>query len=81
MMVFSDLTSKLVAMISPVLASKPMMTLSLGLTSKPVVEGFSIYASKPAARFDDYDLKITAMISWFGPQNQVGDGLSIAPKN
>jgi hypothetical protein len=57
------------------------MMLSFGLTSKPVVEGFLIYASKPAAQFDDYDLKITATISWFGPQNQVGDGLSIAPKN
>jgi hypothetical protein len=26
-------------------------------------------------------LKITATISWFGPQNQVGYGLSVAPQN
>jgi hypothetical protein len=27
------------------------------------------------------DLKITAMVSWFVPQNQVDDGLSVAPQN
>jgi hypothetical protein len=26
-------------------------------------------------------LKITAMISWFGPQNQADFGLSVAPQN
>jgi hypothetical protein len=26
-------------------------------------------------------LKITATVSWFGPQNQAGFGLSVAPKN
>jgi hypothetical protein len=26
-------------------------------------------------------LKITATVSWFGPQNQVGFGLSVAPQN
>jgi hypothetical protein len=26
-------------------------------------------------------LKITVMVSWFGPQNQVGFGLSVAPQN
>jgi hypothetical protein len=26
-------------------------------------------------------LKITAVVSWFGPQNQVGFGLSVAPQN
>jgi hypothetical protein len=25
--------------------------------------------------------KITATVSWFGPQNQVGYGLSVAPQN
>jgi hypothetical protein len=24
--------------------------------------------------------KITVTVSWFGPQNQVGDGLSVAPQ-
>jgi hypothetical protein len=32
-------------------------------------------------RFDDLGLKITTTVSWFGPQNQVGDGLSITPQN
>jgi hypothetical protein len=32
-------------------------------------------------RFDDLDLKITATVSWFGAQNQVGFGLSVAPQN
>jgi hypothetical protein len=31
--------------------------------------------------FDDLGLKITATVSWFGPQNQVGFGLSVAPQN
>jgi hypothetical protein len=32
-------------------------------------------------RFGDLGLKITAMVSWFVPQNQVGFGLSVAPQN
>jgi hypothetical protein len=31
--------------------------------------------------FGDLGLKITAMVSWFVPQNQVGYGLSVAPQN
>ena len=31
--------------------------------------------------FDDLGLKITATVFWFGPQNQVGFGLSVAPQN
>jgi hypothetical protein len=31
--------------------------------------------------FGDLCLKITATVSWFGPQNQLGFGLSVAPKN
>jgi hypothetical protein len=31
--------------------------------------------------FGDLGLKITATISWIGPQNQVGFGLSVAPQN
>jgi hypothetical protein len=30
--------------------------------------------------FGDLGLKITAMISGFGPQNQAGFGLSVAPQ-
>jgi hypothetical protein len=31
--------------------------------------------------FGDLGFKITAMVSWFGPQNQVGFDLSVAPQN
>jgi hypothetical protein len=31
--------------------------------------------------FGDLGLKITATVSWFGPQNQAGFGLSVAPQN
>jgi hypothetical protein len=31
--------------------------------------------------FDDLGLKITVPVSWFGHQNQVGFGLSVAPQN
>jgi hypothetical protein len=30
---------------------------------------------------DDLGIKITAVVSWFGPQNQAGFGLSVAPQN
>jgi hypothetical protein len=32
-------------------------------------------------RFSDLGLKITVTISWFGPQNQAGIGLLVAPQN
>jgi hypothetical protein len=32
-------------------------------------------------QFGDLAHKITATASWFGPQNQVGYGLSVAPQN
>jgi hypothetical protein len=32
-------------------------------------------------RFGDLVHKITAMVSWFGTQNQVGYGLSVVPQN
>jgi hypothetical protein len=67
--VFSDLASKSVATVSPSLASKP------------VVEGFPVWASVPAARFGDLGLKITAVVSGFGPQNQAVYGLSVTPQN
>jgi hypothetical protein len=32
-------------------------------------------------QFGDLCLKITAMVSWFVPQNQAGYGLSVVPQN
>jgi hypothetical protein len=46
-----------------------------------VVEGFLIWASKPAALFGDLGLKITTAVSWFEPHNQVSFGLSVASQN
>jgi hypothetical protein len=46
-----------------------------------VVEGFLVWASKLAALVGDLSLKITMTVSWFGPQNQVGFDLSVAPQN
>jgi hypothetical protein len=75
------------------LASKQVATVSLGLASKPVVGflvepqnqgggGFSGLGLKTSSYgFSDLGLKITAAVSWFEPQNQVGFGLSVAPQN
>jgi hypothetical protein len=79
--VFSSLDSKLVA------------TVSSGLTSKPTVDflvepqnqgggGFlSLDLKTGSYEFDDLGLKITAPVSWFGPQNQAGFGLSVVSQN
>jgi hypothetical protein len=32
-------------------------------------------------QFGDFDLKITATVFCFGPQNQADDGLSVAPQD
>jgi hypothetical protein len=68
--VFASLASKLVATVSSDLASKPVATVFAGLTSKPAATVFASLASK-----------LVATVSWFGPQNQVGFGLLVAPKN
>jgi hypothetical protein len=76
--VSSGLASKHVATVSGGLASKPPATVSGGLASKHVVTVYSGLTSKPVVtvsrfgppnrrlRFGDLDLKITAMVSWFG---------------
>jgi hypothetical protein len=40
-----------------------------------------IWAQNRQLWFGDLGLKITATVSWFGPQNHVGFGLSVAPQN
>jgi hypothetical protein len=57
------------------------MTVSHGLVSKPAVTVSRFGPQNWQLRFGDLGLKITMMVSWFGPQNQVGDGLSVAPQN
>jgi hypothetical protein len=51
----------------------------LSLKTK-VVDGFPVWASNRQLWFGDLDLKITATVSWFKPQNQVGFGLSVHHK-
>jgi hypothetical protein len=60
------------------LTSKSVVTVSWLSLKIKMVEGFPVWASKPQLQFDDFDLKITAMVCWFGPQNQAGFGLSVA---
>jgi hypothetical protein len=76
--VFSSLASKLVATVSPGLASKPVV----GFLVEPENQGgggFPDLGLKTGS--SDLGLKITATVSWFGPQNQVGFGLSVVPQN
>jgi hypothetical protein len=80
--VFAGLTSKPVATVSSSLASKPATTVFSSLASK--LRWWRVFQFGPQDRqlwFDDLGLKITMTVSWFGPQNQVGFGLSVAPQN
>jgi hypothetical protein len=53
----------------------------LGLTSKPRSTVFRFGPQNRQLWFGNLGLKITVTISWFVPQNQAGDGLSVAPQN
>jgi hypothetical protein len=70
-----------VATVSPGLASKPVV----GFLVEPQNQGgggFSGLGLKTDSYgFGDLGLKITAVVSWFGSQNQVGFSLSVAPQN
>jgi hypothetical protein len=81
-MVFAGLASKPVATVFFSLASKLVATVSPSLASKPVV-GFLVEPQNQGGRgfpslglktdsyeFSDLSRKITAMVSWFGPQNR-----------
>jgi hypothetical protein len=77
--VFAGLASKPVATVFSSLASELVATVSPGLASKPVV-GFLIEPQNQGDEgFPGLSLKITATVSWFGPQNQADFGLSVAP--
>jgi hypothetical protein len=80
-MVSGGLTSKPTATVSGGLDSKPNTTVSSGLALKPAVTFFQFGPQNWQLRFGDLGLKITAMISWFGPQNHAGYGLPAAPQN
>jgi hypothetical protein len=78
--VFTGLASKLVATINSSLDPKLVATVSPGSASKSAV-GFLVEPQNQQVWFGDLVLKITATVSWFGPQNQAGFGLSVVPQN
>jgi hypothetical protein len=59
------------------LASKPRLTVSPSLFSKPMATVSWFDPQNQGRWFGDLGLKITTMVSWFGPQNQVRGGLSV----
>jgi hypothetical protein len=73
------LASKLDVTVSDDLASKPAATISSSLASKHAVTVSRFVHQNRQLQFDDLCIKITAMVSWFVPQNQTGFGLSVTP--
>jgi hypothetical protein len=72
---------KTIVTVSPDLTSKLVATISPGLASKSVVSIFYFRPQNQQLWFGDLGLKITVMVSWFGPQNQMGYGFSVASQN
>jgi hypothetical protein len=54
---------------------------SSSLPSKPLTRVSWFVSQNWQLRFGDLAHKITMTVSWFGPQNQVGYGLSVVPQN
>jgi hypothetical protein len=52
-----------------------------GLVSKPLGRFLPVWRQNRQLRFDNLGLKITATVSWFGPQNHAGYSLSVVPQN
>jgi hypothetical protein len=65
-------------MVSNVLALKLMATVSPDFASKPWWWFSRFGPQNRQLRFSDLGLKITAIVSWFGPQNQASFGLLVA---
>jgi hypothetical protein len=63
------------------LASKPRSTVSPGLASKPLARVSRFGPQNRRLRFGDLAHKITVIVFWFGSQNHVSYGLSVAPQN
>jgi hypothetical protein len=79
--VFSSLASKLVATVSPGLASKPAVSFLFEPQNQGGGGFFGLGLKNGSYGFGDLGIKITATVSWVGPQNQAGFGLSVAPQN
>jgi hypothetical protein len=54
---------------------------SCGLASKPLARVSRFGPQNRQLQYGDLAHKIIGIVSWFGTQNQVGYGLSIAPQN
>jgi hypothetical protein len=54
---------------------------SSGLDSKPLMQVSRFESQTRQLWFGHLGHKISAAVSWFGPQNQVGHGLSVATQN
>jgi hypothetical protein len=63
------------------LASKLVVTVFSGLASKLVGQVSQFGPQNLQLRFGDLGIKITAMVSWFGAQNQAGFDLSVVQQN
>jgi hypothetical protein len=74
------LGSKLLGRFLPAWPKKMVAIVSHSLTSKPVAWVSRFEPQNRPLRFGDLILKITVMVAWFEPQNQVGFDLSVAPK-
>jgi hypothetical protein len=73
------LSSKLVATVSPGLASKSVVGFLVDPQNQGGGEFPGLGLKTDSYEFDDLGLKITAIVSWFVPQNQMGFGLSVEP--
>jgi hypothetical protein len=73
------LASKLVAMVSSGLASKPVVSFLVEPQNQGGGGFFGLVLKTGNYEFGDWGLKITATVSWFEPQNEAGFGLSVAP--
>jgi hypothetical protein len=72
---------KTTRMVSSSLASKPVVTVFSSLASKPGARVSRIGPQNRQLRFGDLGLKIITTVPCFGPQNQEGFSLSVAPQN
>jgi hypothetical protein len=79
--IFSSLASKLVATVSPGLASKPVVSFLVEPQNQSGGGFLSLGLKTGSYGFGDLSFKIIATVSWFEPQNQADFGLSIAPQN
>jgi hypothetical protein len=63
------------------LTSKLVVTVSPGFALKSVARVSHFGHQNRQLRFGNLGLKITALISWFGPQNHIDYSLLVTPQN